>query len=183
MFNLGFKKEKKSAGELISEAGVMWTRSTDQQVTSAACSQHVSLHERSQGVERFILDAGDLSLACALIHSAETPGRGTESCLGGFPGLPTPLLSSFFPLLVSVCIRCDNSNHKRSSSLQGSYNWIWLAVTTNRAKYRLSGMLLGLFSSSQNLDQSEIRLRGTCFVSDAHCILDTWWQSWHRLAR
>lgn len=103
--------------------------------------------------------------------------------LGGFPGLPTPLLSSFFPLLVSVCIRCDNSNHKRSSSLQGSYNWIWLAVTTNRAKYRLSGMLLGLFSSSQNLDQSEIRLRGTCFVSDAHCILDTWWQSWHRLAR
>lgn len=61
-------------------------------MTSAACSQHVSLHERSQGVERFILDAGDLSLACALIHSAETPGRGTESCLGGF--LDSQLLCS-----------------------------------------------------------------------------------------
>lgn len=72
-----------------------------------------------------------------------------------------PLLVSFSILETDVIL-----NHKSSISSQRCCNWIWLAVTTNLAKYRLFGMLLSLFASIQNLDKSEIRLWGTCFASD-----------------
>lgn len=85
-------------------SGVNTIRGTDQQVTSAACF-HLSAWMVA-GIEGFILDGGELSLACTLIQTAESPGRGTES-RSGFSWTPMhsfPSLSFLPPLSWSVSV-------------------------------------------------------------------------------
>lgn len=117
-------------------------------------------------VEGFILDGGDFSLACALIQLAETPERGTESH-SGFSWTPHSSALLFSPSSCSVSvyfkqtglILIDESHHRDAI--------IEFGLIIKQAKYRLFGGLLCLFACSQNLNQCGIRLRGTCFVSDA----------------
>lgn len=103
----------------------------------------------------FILDGGDLSLACALIQSAETPGRGTES-RSGFswtPQSPALLFSSSW--FVSIYFK---------------QIWLlWFGLTINLDKYRLFWWAAWVIRLPKILHQSGIRLRGTCFVSDTPC--------------
>lgn len=125
LMNVGLGEKKWSR---INQGG-LWSWcdvNTQQQVTSAAWSR-LSAWMVTR-VKRFILDGGDLLLACALIQSAETPGRGTES-RSGFSWTPqSSALLFFLPpgSFLYIWKRCDSFNPQTLLSSQGHYNWFWL---------------------------------------------------------